>query len=189
MEIDGQRCVVSRTGYTGEDGFEIYLPPAAAVRTWSALLASGVAHGLIPAGLGARDTLRLEARLLLHGSDIDETTTVVEAGLGWIVRPAKGEFLGRAVLSRELQDGAARRLAGFEVRGRAIARHGHRVLAGAREVGRVTSGTHAPTLRRSIGLAYLPPELAEPGTEIEIEIRGRHEPAFVVPTPFYKREG
>jgi aminomethyltransferase len=189
IAVDGVRCIVSRTGYTGEDGFEIYAPAAAGARLWSAILAAGAPHGLIPAGLGARDTLRLEARLLLHGSDIDETTTVVEAGLGWIVRPAKGEFLGRDVLARELQQGAARRLVGFEIRGRGIGRHGHRVLRGGREVGRVTSGTHAPTLRRSIGLAYLPAELAVPGTEIEIDIRGRHEPALVVPTPFYKREG
>ncbi len=185
--VCGIPAIVSRTGYTGEDGFELYVPAQSATRVWDALLDSGAARGLVPAGLGARDTLRLEAALALYGNDIDDTTTAVEAGLGFIVKPAKGEFLGREVLARQLTEGVPRKLIGFEMRGRGIARHGYPTTHEGRRVGQVTSGTHSPTLRRPIGLAYLPSELARPGTEFEVEIRDRSEPGVVVPTPFYRR--
>jgi aminomethyltransferase len=139
-------------------------------------------------GLGARDTLRLEAKMTLYGNDIDETTTVLEADLGWIVKLKKGEFIGRDVLARQKAEGIRRKLTGFEMQGRAIARHGFPVLSRGSQVGRVTSGSHAPFLKKNIGLTYLPVELCEPGTPFEVEIRGRAEPAVVVPTPFYRRE-
>ncbi len=186
-DVLGVPCIVSRTGYTGEDGFEIYAPTAAAAGLWGEILASGVEHGVRPAGLGARDTLRLEAKMALYGNDIDETTTVLEADLASIVKLEKGDFLGRAVLERQATQGVTRKLAGFEMKGRAIARHGHPVVAGGRRVAQVTSGTHSPTLRKSIGLAYLPIDCSAPGTEFDVEIRGRAERAVVVPTPFYKR--
>jgi len=186
-EIGGVPCIASRTGYTGEDGFELYAPAERAPALWSAVLRAGAPHGIVPVGLGARDTLRLEAKLTLYGNDIDETTTVVEADLGWIVKPGKGAFLGREVLARQLEQGAGRLLVGFEMTGRAIARHGFDVLRDAETVGRVTSGTRSPTLGKSIGLAYLPTDLTRVGTTFEIDVRGRREPAVVVPTPFYKR--
>jgi len=186
-EVLGARAIVSRTGYTGEDGFEIYLPPGSAPALWSALLERGAPLGLLPAGLGARDTLRLEARMTLYGQDIDDRTTVLEADLGWIVKLDKGPFIGRDVLERQTVEGVARKLVGFEVEGRAIARHGHGAYRGAQQVGRVTSGTFSPTLEKSIGLVYLPVELSEPGSRFEVEIRTRRVPARVVPTPFYRR--
>ena len=186
-QIEGARCIVSRTGYTGEDGFELYTPAASAERIWAALLETGRRHGVLPVGLAARDTLRLEARFALYGNDIDDTTTVVEADLGWIVKIDKGEFLGREPLARQLECGVQRRLVGFEMCGRAVARQGYPVLLEGRPVGRVTSGTHSPTLRKNIGLAYLPQEAAQPGTEFTVEIRGHPHDAVVVPTPFYKR--
>jgi aminomethyltransferase len=186
-EVLGAPCIVSRTGYTGEYGFEVYAPADAAERIWTTLLDSGSGHGLVPVGLAARDTLRLEAKMALYGNDIDETTTVVEADLAWIVKPAKGEFIGRDVLVRQLEQGVERRLVGFEMLGRGIARHGYPACHNGETVGRVTSGTHSPTLRKAIGLAYLPVELTEPATEFEVTIRDRSEPAVVVPTPFYKR--
>jgi len=186
-EVAGASCVVSRTGYTGEDGFEVYAPAAAAATIWRALRAAGGAHGLVPAGLGARDTLRLEAKMALYGQDIDETTTPLEADLAWIVKLDKGPFIGREALQAELGRGVARKLVGFRVAGRAIARHGHAVFHEGRSVGQVTSGTHSPTLRSSIGLAYVPTALAQVGQALEIDVRGRREAAVVVPTPFYRR--
>jgi aminomethyltransferase len=186
-EVAGTTCIVSRTGYTGEDGFEIYGPADAAEDLWHAVLGAGAPHGLVPAGLAARDTLRLEAKMALYGNDIDDTTTVLEADLGWIVKLEKGDFLGRDVLARQKAEGLTRRLTGFETEGRAIARHGHGALHGGAPVGAVTSGSYAPFLKKNIGLAYLPVALTEPGTRFEIEIRGRAEPAVVIPTPFYKR--
>jgi aminomethyltransferase len=186
-EVDGASCIVSRTGYTGEDGFEIYSPPLEAARIWQALMRTGEEHGIAPVGLAARDTLRLEAKMALYGNDIDETTTVLEADLGWIVKLNKGEFLGRDVLVRQQAEGVARKLVGFEMRGRAIARHGYETLHDGRVVGTVTSGSHAPYLKKNIGLAYLPVELCQAGREFDVQIRGRSEAAVVVPTPFYKR--
>jgi aminomethyltransferase len=180
-------CIIARTGYTGEDGFEIFAPPAAAPRIWAALARGGGPLGLRPAGLAARDTLRLEAKMTLYGNDIDETTTVLEADLGWIVKLEKGEFVGREVLERQARDGVSRKLVGFEMDGRAIARHGYSAIHNGEVVGQVTSGSHSPTLGKNIGLVYLPRGMWEPGTTFEIEIRKRRESATVVPTPFYKR--
>ena len=186
-EVDGVRCIVSRTGYTGEDGFEIYGPWADGARLWRSMLRAGESRGLKPVGLAARDTLRLEAKMALYGNDIDETTTALEADLGWIVKLEKGDFIGREILAGQAADGVQRKLVGFEMRGRAIARHGYPALSAGNEVGRVTSGSFAPFLKKNIGLAYLPIELTELGSEFQVGIRGREEPAVVVPTPFYKR--
>jgi aminomethyltransferase len=186
-EIAAVRGTVSRTGYTGEDGFEIMVPPAMAPTVWDALMQAGKPHGLIPAGLGARDTLRLEASMRLHGNDIDETTTVVEADLNWIVGWNKPAFLGRDVLHTQKAGGTTRTLVGFEMTERAIGRHGHPVFHNGQQVGIVTSGTQTPFLKKAIGMAYVPPALKAPGTEIEIDIRGRRAKAVVVPMPFYKR--
>jgi aminomethyltransferase len=188
-EVDGRPATVSRTGYTGEDGFELLVAAQDAPRLWQRLIEAGRPEGLVPVGLGARDTLRLEARLCLYGNDIDETTTLVEAGLGWIVSidEAKGEFLGRAVLAEQKKQGAPRQLVGFEMTGRGIARHGYPVWLDGQSIGAVTSGSHAPFLRKAIGLAYLPTARTVIGTEIEVEIRGQRIAARVVATPFYKR--
>jgi aminomethyltransferase len=187
--VAGHPALVSRTGYTGEDGFEILMAPDAAEPVWRALLEAGAVFGLVPAGLGARDTLRLEARMCLYGNDMDETTSLVEAGLGWIVSldEEKGPFIGRDVLAAQKKEGAPRKLVGFEVLGRGIARHGYSVYAGPDLVGTVTSGTYAPFLQKNIGLCYLPARRSSLATTLEIEIRGRRVEAQVVPTPFYKR--
>ena len=185
--VSGVPCLVSRTGYTGEDGFEIYGPAEAAETLWYAILGRGAPHGLVPAGLAARDTLRLEAKMALYGNDIDDTTTVLEADLAWILKLDKGEFLGRDALLRQKAEGLTRKLVGFETEGRAIARHGYKAVSGGAEVGTVTSGTFAPFLKKNIGLVYLPVGLTPPGSRFSIDIRGREEPAVVVPTPFYAR--
>jgi aminomethyltransferase len=183
------QAIVARTGYTGEDGFEIFVPPDAASALWRRLVEAGQPQGLLPAGLGARDTLRLEARMMLYGNDMDETTTLVEAGLGWIVATddAKGDWNGRAVLAAQKAKGAPRKLVGFEMAESGIPRHGYPVFVDGEASGAVTSGTFAPFLQKSIGLCYLPAAKAAVGTPIEVEIRGRRVPARVVPTPFYKR--
>ncbi|HSL83785.1 MAG TPA: glycine cleavage T C-terminal barrel domain-containing protein, partial [Thermoanaerobaculia bacterium] len=144
-------------------------------------------RGLVPAGLGARDTLRLEAGMALYGHEIDRETTPWEANLGWTIKMDKGDFVGRSALAAQKEAGVERRLVGFEVEGRGIAREGHPVVHEGREVGRVTSGTWSPTFEKALGLAYVPPALAEPGTAIEIEVRGRRLPAKVVKVPFYRR--
>jgi aminomethyltransferase len=187
--VDGHPAIVSRTGYTGEDGFELFVAPDAAPALWKKLVETGGPHGLLPAGLGARDTLRLEARMCLYGMDMDETTTLIEAGLGWIVSldPGKGDFPGRGVLEAQKKGGPPRKLVGFEVLGRGIARHGYPVLVHHQPAGAVTSGTYAPFVQKNIGLCYLPAAHAAVGTEFEIDVRGRPVPARVVPTPFYKR--
>lgn len=190
VEVAGvSGCLVSRSGYTGEDGFEVAVPWEAAPRVWDALLEGGRPAGLVPAGLGARDTLRLEAGFMLYGQDIDETTTPLEAPLGWTVKLEKGEFIGRDALARQKQDGVRRKLVGIEVLDRAIPRHGYPVLAGAEQIGQVTSGTFGPWVGRSIGMAYLTPAYARAGGEVAVEIRGRAHRATVVRLPFYKRSG
>ena len=186
-EVSGVRVIVSRTGYTGEDGFEIFVPPAQAEQVWNALLEAGAVDGLKPCGLGARDTLRLEASMRLCGSDMDEQTSVIEAGLGWIVGWKKGEFIGSEVLRAQKGGTLERTLVGFEMVDRAIARHGYPVVIGSDVVGVVTSGTQTPFLKKSIGLAMVPVSRSAPGTPLHIEIRGRHVAAVVVPEPFYKR--
>jgi aminomethyltransferase len=186
-EVAGIRGTVSRTGYTGEDGFEVFVPPAMAPRLWGALLEAGTADGLIPCGLGARDTLRLEAAMRLYGNDIDDTTTVLEADLSWIVGWKKESFIGLDALRAQKESGVTRKIVGFAMMDRAIARHGHLVMRGDEQVGYVTSGTQTPFLRKSIGMAYVPMHMTSPGTELEIDIRGRRARAIVVELPFYKR--
>lgn len=181
--VDGAAGMISRSGYTGEDGFEIFLPPGDGPRIMRKLIDAGVK----PCGLGARDTLRLEARMALYGNDIDHTTTPLEADLGSIVKLEKGDFMGRDVLQRERAEGPKRKLVGFEMVDRGIARHGYPVVDGGEEIGVVTSGTHSPTLKKPIGLAYLPLGKSAPGTEFMVLIRGKETLARVVPTPFYKR--
>jgi aminomethyltransferase len=186
-EVAGVRATVSRTGYTGEDGFEVFCAPNLATRVWDALLEAGQPHGLVPCGLGARDTLRLEASMRLYGNDIDETTSVLEADLGWIVGWNKEAFVGHEVLRRQKQAGLTRKLVGFAMVDRAIARHGHVVMQADKQVGHVTSGTQTPFLKKAIGMAYVPTHMAELGTEFEIDIRGRRAKAIVVAMPFHKR--
>jgi len=185
--VDGVECLISRTGYTGEDGFEIYFSPDHSEKLWSALLDAGASQGLIPCGLGARNTLRLEAGMCLYGHEIDLTTTVWEANLGWICKIDKGFFLGHDALERQKAEGLSRVLAGFEMQDRLIARDGYPVFSGEREMGRVTSGSPGPFLKKNIGMAYVPPELSAEGTEIQIGVRGQKAAARVVKTPFYKR--
>ncbi len=185
-EVGGIRSMISRTGYTGEDGVEIFIPPASAERLWNLLLETGADAGILPIGLGARDTLRLEAGMRLAGQDFDETTTVLEAGLGWIVGWNKPEFIGKAPLERQRADGLSRKLVAFEMTAPGIARHGYRAFATEGE-GIVTSGTQTPFLKKAIGLAYLPIAACTTGTDFEIDVRGRRVPARVVPSPFYKR--
>jgi len=181
--VDGAASIISRTGYTGEDGFEIYCEPEDGPRVFRTL----VDRGVKPCGLGARDTLRLEAKMALYGNDIDHSTTPLEADLGWIVKLEKGDFMGRDVLEREKAEGPRRKLIGFEMVDRGIGRHGYPVVDCGEEIGVVTSGTHSPTLKKAIGLAYLPLERSAPGTTFTILIRGKEARARVVPTPFYKR--
>jgi aminomethyltransferase len=187
--VNGAPAIVARTGYTGEDGFEVFVAPDGAPALWRRIAEAGKPHGLLPAGLGARDTLRLEARMMLYGNDMDETTTLIEAGLGWIVSldEVKGDFNGRGVLAEQKAKGAPRKLVGFEMVERGIPRHGYPVHLGDERQGAVTSGTYAPFLQKSIGLCYLPSSRAAVGTELAVEIRGRRTAARVVATPFYKR--
>jgi aminomethyltransferase len=184
----GERCLIARTGYTGEDGFEVYLSPANAPALWRALLEAGRPLGLVPTGLGARDTLRLEACMALYGNDIDDTTTVLDADLGWILKLGKpGPFNGRAILEKQKAEGTSRKLVAFELTDRGIPRHGHECYAGGQKVGVVTSGTHAPFLKKPLGMAYLPVALSQVGSAFEVDIRGKRVPAVVVPKPHYKR--
>jgi aminomethyltransferase len=186
LPVAGRSALVSRTGYTGADGFEIYLAAADTQTVFESLLAEGAPLGLRPAGLGARDTLRLEAALPLYGHELDDATTPLEAGLERFVKLAAGGFLGAEALARQQAEGLPRRLAGFVLEGRGVARAGHVVCREGRDLGRVTSGGPSPTLGKSIGLAYLPPELAVPGTKLDIRIREREVPARVVETPFVR---
>ncbi|MEX0589076.1 MAG: glycine cleavage system aminomethyltransferase GcvT, partial [Cyanobium sp.] len=175
---------VGRTGYTGEDGFELLLPRDGGLNLWSQLLAAGVA----PCGLGARDTLRLEAAMHLYGNEMDATTTPLEVGLGWLVHLEMPKpFIGREVLERQDAAGVQRRLVGLKLQGRAIARHGYPVLHNGEPVGEITSGTWSPTLQEAIALAIVPAAAAKLGTELAVEIRGKPEPAVVVKRPFYRR--
>ena len=186
-EVANARAIISRTGYTGEDGFEIFVPPAMADRVWQALSESGRPADVIPCGLGARDTLRLEAGMRLYGNDIDESTTALEADLNWIIGWKKESFIGREALAAQKDQGVTRKLVGFEMVDRGIARHGYPVVSNGKPIGVVTSGTQTPFLKKAIGLAYVPVALTAPGSEITIDIRGRASLARVVPTPFYKR--
>jgi aminomethyltransferase len=181
-------CLVSRTGYTGEDGFEVYTLDAEPGPVWDAIIEEGKPHGLQPVGLGARDTLRLEAKLPLYGNDIDDTTTPLEADFKWIVKFKKGDFLGRDVLAAQDEQGITRKLVGFELLDRGIARPHYPVFIEGRPVGQVASGTFSPFFKKSIGLVYLPIDKAVIGAEFEIGIRDKKARAAVVRTPFYKRD-
>src|SRR6185503_15194940 len=183
--VAGARATVARTGYTGEDGFEVFVANADAARVWDALLESGKEDGIQPIGLGARDTLRLESRFSLYGNEIDETTGPIEAGLSWTCKLDK-EFLGRDVIAKIKEDGPKRRIVGLVASG-GVARHGHPVTSGGETVGVVTSGTFGPTVEKNIALAYVPTALSKVGTELGVRIRDKDVPATVVKTPFYKR--
>ncbi len=186
--VAGVEALVSRTGYTGEDGFELYFAPEAAEEVWEALFREGAGEGLKPAGLAARNTLRLEMKYALYGNDIDDSTTPLEAGLGWIVKLDKGDFVGRDALRLQKEEGLSRKLAGFVVTGRGIARDHYPVLLDGRPVSEVTSGSFAPSVGKSVGLAYLPAAHSRIGQPLEVEIRGKAVEAEVVKTPFYRRE-
>ena len=188
--VDGVDSIISRTGYTGEDGFEVYAAPEHAERLWSRILEAGnfgADDGVLPCGLAARNTLRLEAGMALYGNDIDDTTTLLEANLGWICKLDKGDFIGRAALVQQKAEGVTRKLVGFEVIDRGIARDHQDVVIDDQRAGTVTSGSPAPYLKKNIGLAYVPTEYANVGQEIKIDVRGRLVRAQLVKTPFYKR--
>ena len=186
-EVANVRVTISRTGYTGEDGFEMFAPPQSADRLWQAIVEAGRPVDLVPCGLGARDTLRLEASMRLHGNDIDETTTALEADLGWIVGWKKPDFIGADVLRQQKASGVLRKIVGFEMIDRGIARQGYDIYSQDHKVGVVTSGTQTPYLKKAIGMGYVPLALIDHGTEFDVDIRGRRARARVVQMPFYKR--
>jgi aminomethyltransferase len=187
--VAGIPALVARTGYTGEDGFEVFVETARATELWDAMMRAGEAHGIAPIGLGARDTLRLEAGMPLYGNELDRSTNPFEANLGRVVKLDKdGDFVGRPALEKVARDGVARRLVGLIVRGRGIARHGYPVLVGDRASGVVTSGTQSPSLGQAIAMATVATSDAEPGTMVDVEVRGQRVPAEVVALPFYRRE-
>ncbi len=186
-KVLGLDSCISRTGYTGEDGFELYIGSRDAPALWNALLDAGVPMGLQPCGLGARDTLRLEAKMALYGNDIDDRHTVLEADLGWIVKLEKGGFIGREVLARQKVAGVSRKLVGFQMTGRGIARPHYPIVKNGKPIGEVTSGGPAPSLGKNIGLGYVAVEHAAIGSEFDILIRGNPVAARIVATPFYKR--
>jgi aminomethyltransferase len=185
--IAGTPSRIARTGYTGEEGFEIYIPPADAERIWSEVMAAGAEFGIKPCGLGARNTLRLEAGMSLYGHEIDASISPLEAGLDWIVKLDKGDFVGRNALLRQKEHGIKRKLVGFEMRGRGIGRDGYEVLADGAPAGWVTSGMPSPTLGKNIGLCYLPVDSAHIGRAIQVLIRNQPVDAVTVNIPFYKR--
>lgn len=187
-DVAGSRCLVARTGYTGEDGFELYCSSAHAAELWSALLQAGAAEGLVPAGLGARDTLRLEMAFPLYGHELDETTTPLEAGLSWVVKFSKGDFLGRSVLSQQKEHGLERKLVGLIMLEPGIARAGYPLFKSDVSIGRITSGTQSPSLGKAVALAYVAAAEAALDNVVDVEIRGRKIPAKVVSTPFYRRQ-
>ena len=181
----GVPALISRTGYTGEDGFELYFDPAHAAAVWQGLIAAGGPVGLELVGLGARDTLRLEVGYMLYGNDIDDTTSPLEAGLGWTVKLGKRDFIGRDVFMKQHEQGLARKLVGFDLEGRRVPRHDMAIASEGRVVGRVTSGTFSPTLQRPIGLGYVESKLAARGTPLQIRAGETELPAKVVARPFY----
>jgi aminomethyltransferase len=187
VRVAGRRALVSRTGYTGEDGFELYLAPEDAAAVFRALVESGRSEGGLPCGLGARDTLRFEACLPLYGQELTRDVTPLQAGLGAFVKLDKPDFVGRGALLEEQRQGPARRLVGFTMVDRGIPRHGYEVVSGGRSVGWVTSGMYAPTLGANLGLAYVPASHAEVGRDIGIVVRGRVLMGRVVETPIYRR--
>jgi aminomethyltransferase len=185
--VAGAAARIAHSGYTGEDGFEIYIAPGEAGRIWNEVLQAGAEFGIRPCGLGARNTLRLEAKMPLYGHEIDASISPLEAGLEWIVKFDKGEFVGRAALVKQKNSGVRRRLVGFEMRGRGIGRDGYEVLVDGAPAGWVTSGSPSPTLNKNIGLCYLPAAQAQPGRAIQVVVRSQPVDAVTVETPFYKR--
>ncbi len=186
-EINGVKVMLARTGYTGEDGFELFFPRQHADKMWDLLMSAGKDKGLLPVGLGARDTLRLEAKMALYGNDIDASTNPLDAGLGWAVKLDKGDFTGKAAIAKVKAAGPKRKLVGFEMKDRAIARHGYEVAINGEVVGKVTSGAPSPTLGKNIGLAYVPTAHSTIGTSLQIIIRNKPTEAVIVKTPFYTR--
>jgi aminomethyltransferase len=187
-EVAGVPCMIARTGYTGEDGFELFCASDAGPKLWAALMEAGAKAGIAPCGLGSRDSLRLEMAYRLYGSDMDDATTPLEAGLSWVVKLDKGEFVGRAALVKQKEAGVPRKLVGFTLVDPGIPRHGYAVLQDGEPTGTVTSGTKSPSLGTSIGLAYVPPALAAEGSTFTVDIRGRAAAAQVVKTPFYAKK-
>ena len=184
-EVAGAEAVVSRTGYTGEDGFELYLPAGAAAGVWNALSEAGEGHGLVPAGLGARDSLRLEMGYALYGNDLDEEHTALESGLAWIVKLGAGDFIGRSALAAQKERGVARRLTGIRLTERGFPRPGYPLVRGGEDVGTVTSGVSSPSLGYGVALGYLPVDAARPGTEVGVRIRNRVIAGLTARPPFY----
>lgn len=186
--INDVKALVSRTGYTGEDGFEIYCPSSEAPSLWNAILKAGKNEGILPCGLGARDTLRFEANLPLYGQELTKDITPIEAGIGFAVKPNKeADFIGKNVLKEQKENGTARKLVGIEMIDKGIPRHGYEVFHGDEQIGEVTTGTQSPTLKKNIGWALLKKEFAEPGSEVSVQVRKKRLKAVVVSTPFYKR--
>ena len=189
-QVDSIDAIISRTGYTGEDGFEVYAAPEKAEQLWNKILDAGdygTDDGVLPCGLAARNTLRLEAGMALYGHEIDENTTLLEANLGWITKLNKGDFIGREALAKQKEAGIKRKLIGFEVTDRGVARDEQDILVNGERVGRATSGSPAPFLKKNIGMGYVPVEFSAAGTALEIDVRGRMVAAQIVPLPFYKR--
>ncbi|MGH9949694.1 MAG: glycine cleavage system aminomethyltransferase GcvT [Pyrinomonadaceae bacterium] len=187
-KVDGVDAIISRTGYTGEDGFEVYAAAEKAEQLWNKMLETGESEGILPCGLAARNTLRLESAMSLYGHELDDDISTLEANLGWITKLNKGEFIGRDKIIELKEKGLKRKLVGFEMKEPGIARDGFDVYIGDKKIGVVTSGSPAPFLKKNIGLAFLPPEFTNVGQEIRIDVRGKRLAAEVVPTPFYKRE-
>jgi aminomethyltransferase len=187
-KVDGIECIISRTGYTGEDGFELYSTSSGVVKLWRDLLAAGKERGLLPAGLGARDTLRLEAGYCLYGHELDESTNPLEAGLAWTIKLNKGEFIGHDALTKIKEQGLKRKLVGIEMVERGVCRGGYSIYAGGEQIGALTSGAPSPTLNKNIGMGYVAAAHAVPGKTVHIDIRGKHTAAQIVALPFYKRQ-
>jgi len=188
-DVAALRCMVARTGYTGEDGFELYCNSADVEKLWEALLAAGAPVGLVPVGLGARDTLRLEKAFPLYGHELDDSTTPLEAGLAWVTKLAKPQFIGREALIRQKSAGVTRKLVGLELLQPGIARSDYPLFKDHRVIGRVTSGTKSPSLGKAIALAFVSSDFADLGSLVDVEIRGRKVPAKIVSLPFYRRYG
>ncbi|MCS0823730.1 glycine cleavage system aminomethyltransferase GcvT [Cytobacillus firmus] len=189
VDLNGKKALVSRTGYTGEDGFEVYCDAQDAVALWIEILEAGKEEGVLPCGLGARDTLRFEANLALYGQELSPEITPLEAGIGFAVKVNKeADFIGKEVLKNQKENGVPRKLAGIEMIDRGIPRHGYPVYKGEELIGEVTTGTQSPTLKKNIGLVLIKKEHADPGTDLEVEIRGKRLKAKIAATPFYKRE-
>jgi aminomethyltransferase len=183
----GQNVVITRTGYTGEDGFEVIAPPDITPRIWQTLLANGASFGTVPVGLGARDTLRLEAGYLLYGSDVDDDHSTFEANYGWVVKMGKKDFIGKAALEAQLKAGLKRKLLGVKLLERGVPRHGAMVLLDDKPLGELASATFSPTLNVGIGMGYLSQPDLQPGRKVAVELHGRRVPAEIAPIPFYKR--